>query len=335
MRPWFRAIAGAISLLGPLTGRADSHSLERPAAGPIAWQDTGPFAQLFLQLPFDAPDTVAPGVLEVSMRTLYSSSIAREQAPGLSVDVSGETAAPSAFVRYGLPHGFELQLAVRGAIEHGGFLSRPIKVVEGMFGSVNPLRAGPPPAAAHFRVVRDDGSGLDWSGNRGSTADPWVGVKRRIQVQDGWAPTMSWRAALGIPAAPVPWGSGLFELGSGLLAGWTLDATSLRLEADVMIPQSGPATAAGLRTRPHFTVQLGAARRFTPWLTGMLQVSAHTSAIVGTGIDVVDGTTTYVLAGVGVEPTRRTSVEFALAENVLHATRGADISGVLAITWRP
>jgi len=335
VRSWLRAIAAAISLLGPVTGRAEPLSLERPAARPVAWQDTGPFAQLFLQLPFDAPETVARGVLEVTLRMLYSNSIARERVPGLSVDVSAETAVPIAFVRYGLPHGFELQLAVPSAVEHGGFLGRPIKVVEGLFGSVNPLRAGPPPAAAHFRVLRDDGSGLDWSGNDGNAADPWVGVKRRIHAQDGWSPAMSWRAALEFPTAPVPWGSGLFEVGSGLLAGWTLDATSLRLEADVMIPERGPVTAAGLRTRPHFTVQLGVAHRLTRWLTAMLQASAHTSAIVGTGLGVVDGTTTYVLAGVGVEPTRRTTIAFAAAENVLHSSRGADISGVLEIAWRP
>src|SRR6266540_2775717 len=285
-------MAGAISLLGPVTGRTE-------AARPVAWQDPGPFAQPFLQLPFDAPEPVARGVLELSIRTLYSNSIARAQAAGLSVDVSVETAAPMGSVRYGLGRGFEVQLAIPGAIEYPGFLARPIKVVEGLFGSVNPLRAGPTPAAARFRVVRDDTSGIDWSGTDGSAGDP------------------------------------LFEVGSGLLAGWTFGALSLRLATDVMIPERGPFTAAALRTRPHFTVQVGLARRLSSWLTGMLQASAHTSAIAETGIGVMDGTTTYVLAGVAVEPTRHTSVGFGVVENVLHSSRGADISGVLDFAWHP
>jgi len=335
VRSWVRAIAAAISLLGPLTGRADLPPPGRPAAGPVAWQDSGPFAKLFLQLPFDAPEPVACGVLEVSMRTLYSNSIARERVPGLSVDVSVESAVPTIFARYGLPHGFELQLAIRGDVQYRGFLGRPIKVVEGLFGHVNPLRAGPPPGAAYFRVMRDDGFGLDWSGDAGSAGDPWIGVKRRVRGQHGWAPAMSWRIALEVPTTPLPFGSGLFEVGTGLIAGSTLGATSLSLEADVMIPEGGQFTAARLGTRPHFTVQLGVARRVTRWLTGMLQASAHTSAITGTGVNVLEGTTTYLLAGFGVEPTRRTSVVFAVVENVLHAARGADISGVLEVGWRP
>ncbi|HEX9400144.1 MAG TPA: hypothetical protein VF912_08560 [Anaeromyxobacter sp.] len=321
-------MAGAISLLGPVTGRTE-------AARPVAWQDPGPFAQPFLQLPFDAPEPVARGVLELSIRTLYSNSIARAQAAGLSVDVSVETAAPMGSVRYGLGRGFEVQLAIPGAIEYPGFLARPIKVVEGLFGSVNPLRAGPTPAAARFRVVRDDTSGIDWSGTDGSAGDPLVGVKRRVRTQNGWAPALSWRAALKVPLTPLPFGSGLFEVGSGLLAGWTFGALSLRLATDVMIPERGPFTAAALRTRPHFTVQVGLARRLSSWLTGMLQASAHTSAIAETGIGVMDGTTTYVLAGVAVEPTRHTSVGFGVVENVLHSSRGADISGVLDFAWHP
>lgn len=197
---------------------------------------------------------------------------------------------------------------------------------------MNPLRAGPPPEAARFRIVRDDGSGLDWSGTAGSAGDPWAGVKHRARAQNGWVPALSWRAAIKIPTAALPFGSRLLELGSGLLAGWALGATSFRLAADVMIP-GGPFTAAAVRTRTHFALQLGVARRFTPWLTGMLQASAHSSAI-DTGIDAVDGVNHYLLAGLAVEPTRSTSIGFAVVENVLHASRGADISAILELSWR-
>ncbi len=330
---WFRTFAAALSLLGAGAASADPGWVNAPAP-PIAWQDTGPFAQMFLQLPFDAPTPIAPGAVEVNVRTLYANSIARQRTAELSVDVSVETAATIAFVRVGLPRGFELQLSLPGAIAYGGFLWRPIKLVERLFDSANPLRTGRPPAAARYRITRADGAGLDWSGATGGVGDPWLGVKRLVRAQDDWQPALAWRAAIAVPAAPLPLGSGRLELGTGVLAAWTFGGTSLLVEADAMIPAGRPITAAELGTRTHYALQLGVLRRFAPWLTGMLQASAHTSAIGGTGLDGVDGTTTYLLAGVGFEPSRSTSIAFALVENVLHPTRGADISAVLELGWR-
>ncbi len=331
MRRRIRAIAAVASLLGA-SARADPSP--GPPPRPIAWQDTGPFAQLFLQLPFDAPAPVAPGALEVSARALYSNSIARERSADLSVDVSVETAVPTLSCRYGLPRGFELQVALRGAFDYGGFLARPIKFVEGLFDAANPLRAGRPPTSGRFHVLRRDGSGLDWTGRAEAAGDPWVGVKRLVRRQDDWKPALAWRAALELPVAPLPLGSGLWEAGAGLVAGWTFGATSMLAETDLMIPQPGPITAARLRARPHYAVQLGIARRFTRTLSAMLQASSHSSAIRGTGLDAVDGTATYLLAGVGFDPGRGTSIAFALVENVLAPARGADISAVLDVGWR-
>lgn len=237
-------------------------------------------------------------------------------------------------MRYGLPLGLELQLSVPGAIDYGGFLARPIKLVERLFGAVNPLRAGRPPPTASFRIERREGTGLSWTGTTGAAGDPWLGVKRRIRAQDGWAPALAWRAALAVPAAPLPWGSGRLEIGTGLLAGWTSGGTSVLVEADLMIPQGRPITAARLATRPHASVQLGVVRRLATRVTAMLQASAHTSALGGTGLDYVGGTTMYLLAGVSVDPTPRTSIGFALVENVISPTRGADISAVLDTSWR-
>ncbi len=332
-RRWLRAILLIASLAHPVVGQGESPPAEWTSAPPIPWQDAGPFAQIFLQLPFDAPEPVGPGRLQVSMRTLYSNSVVGERTADLSVDVSVETAVPMAFVRYGLPRGFELELAVPGVIGYAGFLARPIKLVESLFGAGNPLRVGPPPRKARFRVLRRDGSGVDWSGMGGSAGDPWAGLKRRVRLQDGWAPALSWRAALKVPISGLPFGSGVLEVGTGLLASWALGATSLRLAADAMIP-SAPYSPPEIRTRPHFALQLGAARRFTPWLTAMLQASVHTSALAGTGIGAVDGAARYLLVGIALEPSRRTSVEFALVENVLHASRGADISAVVELGRR-
>lgn len=333
LRRWLHATALIAWLLRPGVAHPESPSAKSLAAPPIPWQDTGPFAGLFLQLPFDAAEPVGPGRLEVSVRTLYSNSIVRGRTAELSVDVAVETAVPMVFMRYGLPRGFELEVAVPGVIAYAGFLPRPIKTMEGLFGAVNPLRDGPPPRAARFRILRGDGSGVDWSGADGSPGDPWAGLKRRVRPQQGWAPALSWRVALKVPTSGLPFGSGVLEAGSGLLASWALGATSLRLVADVMIP-GGEYTAAAIRTRPHLALQLGAARRLSRWLTAMLQGSVHTSPLAGTGIGPIDGTAEYLLAGIALEPSRSTSIGFALVENVIHPSRGADISAVLELGRR-
>jgi hypothetical protein len=77
-----------------------------------------------------------------------------------------------------------------------------------------------------------------------------------VRRQDESTPALAWRLAFELPTAPLPWGSGLFELGTGIVAGWTFGATSVRLEADAILPAPCRLTAAGLASRPHLGLQL-------------------------------------------------------------------------------
>lgn len=334
VRGWTVAIAGLWAAVAPVPVAGQTTPGPSAPARLMPWQDPAPFARPFLQLPFDAPEPLRAGTTELGLRTLYSNTVIRARTPRLSVDVSVEEAAPMLFVRRGFDPGLELEVAVPGIIDYAGFLARPIKAVESVFASVNTLRVGPPPREARFRVARADGAGVDWTGINGSAGDAWASVKSRILPGDGRTPALSWRAAVKVPTAEVPFGSGGLELGGGLLGAWALGDTAVRVTADLMVPLTGTFTAADLPTRPHASLQVGAAHRFSSWLSAQLQGSVHTSALHGTGLDELDAASWYLLAGVNAEPTRRTSVGFALVENVLHASRGADITALLELTWR-
>jgi hypothetical protein len=288
----------------------------------------------FLQLAFEAPETVRPGAFEVSFRTYYSSTILRGWGPSLMVNVNVETAQPTAVVRYGVAQGTELQLVVPGAVDYAGWLTRPIKVVEGIFDNVNPLRLGPPPRQGQIQIMRyRKGTGLNWVGEDATLADVSLGVKTSLLSQSGFRPALSLRAALGLPTGRFPDGTGRPALAAGATAGWAHRATAVWAQADGALP-GGTFSSMGLATRPHGALQLGVAQRLASWVSVQLQFSTHTAALALTGIDVVDGPTYYLLAGITLVPARTLSIAFALVENVFASTRGADITGLIDLSWR-
>jgi hypothetical protein len=321
------ALVAAVASAWPASARAGE------AAPVIPWQDPAPFARPFLQLPFDVPEPIPPGGVEVALGTLYGNSIVRAHRRNLDVDVSVESAQPFAFLRYGLSPGVELEAAIPGVIDYPGFLARPIKWVESFFGPVNPLRLGPPPREARFRVLRPDGTGTEWSGTRGSAGDLWVGMKASIRDQRGLAPTLSWRAAVKAPTAAPPFGSGSVELGAGILSAWTMRRTSVRATVDLTVP-SGSFTSAELATRPYLSAQVGVGQRLATWASLLVQGSVHNSPLANTGVYAIEGQSWYLLAGAAIEPSRQTAVKLALVENVLHASRGADITALAEFSWR-
>ncbi len=327
-----RTLAAIVALLVPAALRADE-PLE-----PVPWVEPSALVKPFLQLAFEAPGTVRPGALDVSIRTFYSSTILQGWGhtgqSSLMVNVNVETAQPTAVIRYGVVEGTEVQLLVPGAIDYAGWLARPIKFVEGLFANVNPLRAGPPPREGRIQIVRYlENTGIDWVGEDGSMGDVALAVKTQVRGQDGVRPALAVRAALGLPTGRFPDGTGKLALATGATAGWTWSTRALWIEADSAIP-GGTFSSMELPTRPHGAVQLGVAQRLGSALSLNLQLSAHSAALAHTGIPFVDGPTFYLLGGVTVRPARAVTIAFALVENVFATTRGADITGVFEMSWR-
>jgi len=315
-------------LLAALPGPA------RPASPePIPWQDAAPLAVPFLQLPFESPETLAPGEARTALRLVYSNSIARAQSVDVTVDYQVETAQPIASLRLGLGHGLELHLEASALFEYGGVLNPAIRRVESWLGTENKLRRHPLPATSHFRILRPDGRGTSIDGSDAGVGDPWLGVKGRLREQDGPLPALAWRAALKLPAGRFPYGSGVLEEGGGLLGRWQLGGTSVALAADLMVPD-GTVSPARLRTRPHPAFQVALGQELGPRFALLLQGSTHGSALQYIHMSEVDGWTFYVLVGLRAQASEHLSVGFALVENLVVTERGTDIAALLDLGWR-
>jgi len=300
---------------------------------PIPWQDAAPMAVPFLQLPFEPPATVAPGHLQLGVRTTYSNSIARTQSPDLSVSYHLETAQPTLALRLGLRDGLEVQLDLPAVAEVSPSFDAAIKDVESWFHTENRLRRVTVSRQAEFRLVRPDGRGTSFAGARSGIGDVWLGAKGRIREQVGWVPALAWRAALKLPTGTFPFGSGVVEGGLGLLAGADLGRTHLWAVADVVVPD-GPVSGARLPTRPHPAFQLAVGREVGSRAMLLLQGSTHGPALRYMHLSEIDGWTFYVLAGAQVTVTPSLSVSVGLVENLLVTERGTDIAGVLDLSWR-
>jgi hypothetical protein len=320
--PWLTALAA-----GPASGQA-------PADEPLPWQDGAPLAAPFLQLPMEAAATLAPGEARLSLRTLHSSSIAQVQNPGLRVEYQLGTTQPSLVLRRGLREGLELHLEAAAFLEHTDYLDPAIRRVESWLADVRELRRDSPGRLARFVLLRADGRGSRFQGPQQALGDAWAGLKGRLRDQAGWAPALSWRAAVKLPTGRFPYGSGVLEAGAGMLGSLALGSTRATLAADLMVP-GGTVSDARLRTRPHPSLQLALAQPLGARAALLLQGSAHGSALRYIHLSEIDGWSFYVLGGVRVRVHNRLMLGFGLAENLLVTERGTDLAALLDLSWRP
>jgi Protein of unknown function (DUF3187) len=298
---------------------------------PLPWQEPAPLARLFLQLPFEAPEVVPPRTLEVGLRLLYSNTLLSARNDGLALDVHVETAQPTLLVRYGLWPRVEAQLAVPFVADYGGFLDRPIEIVEGWFAFTNPQRHGRPRDLARFHLARPDGSGILRDGPGAGLGDVWAGLK--VGVADGGGGNLALRGALKLPTGRLPYGSEELDLGGSLLAGWTWTSTALRIQLDVVVP-TADLPAAHVETHPYGTVDLGLTQRLGHRVALQLQASAHGSPLAHTGLDQLDAATSYVLVGATVALSRSVDLDGGIVENVFSPYRGADITFLFGVRAR-
>lgn len=291
-------------------------------------------ARLFLQLPFEGPEVVATGALEIDVRLLYANSVLLARSDALALDVHVETAQPTVTFRYGVAPGIEAQLALPFDVDHGGFLDRPIEIVEGWFGFSNPQRRGRPRNEAHYRLTRPDGSGIRLDGGEAGLGDAWAGAKVGLIGGAGRGGAVSFRGALKLPTGRLPFGSEEVDLGGSLLAGWTWTSAALRLQVDGLLPTARLAVV-HIRTRAYGAVDVGLTERLGERVALQAQLSGHSSALGGTGVDPVDSPTFYALLGTTVALARAWLLDAAVVENVFSPYRGADITFLVGVRARP
>jgi hypothetical protein len=303
-------------------------------AAPIPWQEAGPGGRLFLQAPLEPPEPLAAGAVGVELRLLYANLMVVADGADARVDVDLESALATLVVRGGLAAGLELTAALPVAADGGGVFDGFIEGVERAFGSLNFQRVGRPRGLTRFELGPAAGGGLSRSGPASSLGDAWAGLKWLAWAEDGARPALALRAALKAPTGGRTFGSGTWDAGGGLVAGWSWPSMALRLSLDGAVP-GGSLVDAGLETRPYGAAQAGLAFRLARWLTGHFQLSAHLSPLHRTGVPQLDKPIYDAALGASVTLGRRLELLVAGVENFASPRRGADAALVVSLRVLP
>lgn len=315
----------AVCLAAPTPGRAQG-----PA--PIPWQEQGPAGRLFLQLPLEAPEPLAPGAASVDLRLIYANTMVVAQGARARVDVDLESALTTVAVRTGVAPGLELTVAVPIISDAGGVFDGLIEGVERAFASENFQRAGRQRGLVRYELGPASGGGLSRTGAASDLGDLWASAKWLAWGGAGWRPTVALRAAAKAPTGGPTFGSGTWDLGGGLLAAWAWPGGALRLSVDGIAP-TGRLARAGLDTRPYGAAQAGLALQLTSWLSGQAQLSAHLSPLHRTGIGQLDLPIYDAVLGFTVALAPQAELLLAGVENFASPRRGADAAFLVALRF--
>lgn len=304
---------------------------ERPGP-PIAWQEPGPTARLFLQLPLDVPEPVAAGAVSGVLRLVYANALVVGSSASAAAELDVESAALTAAGRFGLRDDLELFIAVPLLADSGGVLDGAIDFVEAAFDSTNVQRLARPNGVARYRLSGPAGT-LERDGRAVRLGDVVLGAKWLVVAASGGWPTTAVRGAVKAPTGAEAAGSGHWDAAAGVLLGWPLGRAALRAALDLTVPGGGPRRT-GLDVRLAGSAQVGLAVRLVDGVTGHLQVSAHQSPLDGTGVPQLDRPIYDAVFGIGIPVARAIELQLAAVENFASPRRGADASALVALVGR-
>ncbi len=328
--PATHLVPPALAALAALVALAPAVAQGQVAA-PIPWQEAGPTARLFLQLPLEAPEPVPTGAASAELRLLYANTLVVAEGDRARVDVDLESALTTLLVRAGVAPGLEAWLGVAVNEDGGGFLDGFIEGVERTFSSRNFQRIGRPRDQARYELGPAGGGGIALAHATRGLGDTTMGLKWLLRDGASGGPALALRAAVKAPTGDIAVGSGTWDAGGGLVAAWTWPSAALRLALDGVVP-GGRLRAADLDTGPAGSAQAGLAVRWRPWLTTHAQVSAHLSPM-RSGIPQLDRPIYDAALGASVALTPRLEVLLAGVENFASPRRGADAALVVALRF--
>src|SRR5262249_30279239 len=129
-------------------------------------------------------------------------------------------------------------------------------------------------------------------------------------------------------------GSGTWDVGGGVLAGWEAGFFAAHAALDVAVP-AGRFDTLDLATRPYGSVQVGFAFRTSDAIALHLQVSGHTSPVLVADAPGLSESTFYILAGAEWQVVPGATLALSGVENVFSPGRGADFSVLLGLRLGP
>jgi hypothetical protein len=294
---------------------------------PIPWQEPGLLGRLFLQQPFESPKPEDPGL---SVQFLSANLFLKGgRAGGVEYTVDEEIAS-LAFTGYlFLGERLGLSLTVPVVIQYGGWLDPVVDGVEKLVGGRS-ARRGAVPFRTFARFRTPEGRTLEQVGPSASIGDINFGAQWWVVQQDGFRPAISLRGALKVPTGGPLVGSGTWDVGGGVLAGWEAGFFAAHLAFDVAVP-GGRLRGLDLPTRPYAAIQVGLGFRVDDAIALHLQVSGHTPPLRVDDAPGLSGSSFYVLAGAEWQVAPGAAIGFSMAENFLSPGRGADFSVLLGV----
>ncbi|HEY1416339.1 MAG TPA: DUF3187 family protein [Myxococcaceae bacterium] len=298
---------------------------------PIPWQNPAPLDRLFLQQPFEAPEPEGPGL---SVQFLSANMFLKGGRPGgFQYEIDEEIATFSFTGRLRIGERWGLSLMVPLVVQYGGWLDPVIDGVEKLL-HARSARRGSEPFRTTARFGTPGGPVLEQDGPGASLGDVTLGAQGQLLTQDGLRPALALRAGLKFPTGGGLAGSGTWDVGGGVLAGWEVEFLAVHLAFDVALPR-GRLHVLELPTGAYASVQMGFGFRVSEAVGLHLQLSGHTSPLHVEDTPGLSGSTFYVLAGAEWHVLPEAGIALSVAENFLSPGRGADFSVLLGLRFTP
>jgi hypothetical protein len=293
---------------------------------PIPWQEPAPLGRLFLQQPFEAPEPETGLSVQVLSANLLMKG---GRAGGFEYNVDEEIASFSFTGQLVLGERVGLSLTVPLIVQYGGWLDPVVDGVEKLL-HARSARRGTTPFQTVVRFATADGRVLERVGPAASLGDLTLGARWWLVTQDGLRPALALRAALKAPTGGMLAGSGTWDVGAGVLAGWEAGFFAAHVAFDVAVP-GGRLDALELATRPYGSAQVGFGFRTSDAIALHLQLSGHTSPLRIDDAPGLTESTFYILAGAEWQVAPGATLALSAVENFLSPGGGADFSVLLGL----
>ena len=169
-------------------------------------------------------------------------------------------------LRYGLTEAWEIGFEVPVLYMHGGFLDKPIRGIEDLWGDPKPRRLfeqydlfGQPGNTLIYDISRDGETFLSVKDNAFGIGDIALAAKRRLRHQEGWGPGLAARGALKVPTGDEDeaFGSGRADAALGLAADWDFNRWGINLNLNTTFPMGNRLDDYGLDTQPIVSGHVG------------------------------------------------------------------------------
>lgn len=328
-----RAALGFVLLAG--AGSAPSGS-----TGPFATGDSGP-----LSLLFGLPDPPAARTTPDGRQTLaVSSTLANNYSGDYRDDESllliGETHQTRIRWTRGLPHRFELGVAVDYLRHQSGFLSEPINAYHDLLGVGGEELPGLSRDQVRFEYERDGVKLLDHRRSTRGFGDTRLRLARQLalpSLADRMAGSLFLSVKLPTGSPSRLTGSGGTDVALGLSLANADDSRRSRLAlyggGGLLVTSRGDVLPDRRRRRAGFA-WIGAERKLTPRLFAKVQLDAHTALFRDSAFGPLSGVVVQGVAGLTFETDPSRSWDFSLSED-LTVGDAPDVQIQIAHRWRP